>query len=180
MTTSELIRHAQSLYPTLLKGRNPTVDDVITAYIKGYTDAVTEPDTKNFFVKAAEGLRNLWPSGEKDGKYPWRDTTDNLARRLEFIWREFKYKDKYSVDDILRAGRRYLSQFQDNTKYMQTLKYFIFKTEDTRGRDGKNVRTYKSMLCNLLESQESFAYQEEFASLEENEINTNSFEGELV
>lgn len=41
---------------------------------------------KSFFEELAERLREMWPPGEKDGKYPWRDSVGNLARRLELLW----------------------------------------------------------------------------------------------
>ena len=42
----------------------------------------------SFFEELAGRLRELWPPGEKDGKWPWRDSVSNLSRRLETLWRD--------------------------------------------------------------------------------------------
>ena len=42
--------------------------------IKVNKDYYTELDTK---------LRELWPSGNKEGKFPWRDSVENLRIRLK-------------------------------------------------------------------------------------------------
>lgn len=123
------------------------------AYVKGYIDgmieASREPD--DFYVKLAEGLRELWPPGEKDGKYPWRSSVKDLKTRLEFLWKDRKLKDKYTIDDCLTVARKYLSQYENNAKYMQTLKYFIFKQDKMADTKGKVKLTYKSTLADMLE-----------------------------
>lgn len=131
----------------------------------------------NFSI-LAEALRKLWPSGEKDSKYPWRDTVPNLEKRLRLIWDYNDLGDKYTVDDCLQAARRYLAQFQDNTKYMQTLKYFIFKQNKLVGRDGKITYTYKSALVDLLNSNVAVGCQEELAESPADAVSLN--QGELV
>lgn len=109
----------------------------------------------DFFTTVAKGLRDLWPKGEKAGGYPWRDSVANLVQRLKLIWDYHGWSsDKYTVDECLSAGRRYLAQFEKDAKYMQTLKYFIFKQKQILGRDGKYKNTYESKLCDFLESQE--------------------------
>ena len=81
-----------------------------------------------FFAQIAKGLRDLWPAGTKDGKWPWRCPVSEAVERLKFLWKEQDLADKYSVDDCLAAARRYLAQFENHDiKYMVLLKYFIFK-----------------------------------------------------
>lgn len=105
----------------------------------------------DFFTQVATGLRALWPSGEKDNKYSWRDSIPNLRKRLQFIWEQRGYTTEHSVEDCLSAGRLYLSKFEEDTKYMQLLKYFIFKQKSLIGIDGKITYTYQSTLCDLLD-----------------------------
>ena len=93
----------------------------------------------SFFDELAGKLRELWPPGEKDGKWPWRDSVSNLSRRLETLWRDRGLKDK-TIDECLSAARKYLAQFEDNVKYMQTLKYFIMKK-----MDGSSISTNPSL-----------------------------------
>lgn len=112
----------------------------------------------DFFNKVAVGLRELWPSGLKDNKYPWRESVRVLVDRLKFIWKDLEVSDDYSVDDCLEAGRKYLARFENNsTKYMQILKYFVFK-QKTAGVDKKNGMykvTYESTLVKLLQEKSS-------------------------
>lgn len=105
----------------------------------------------DFFVKLAEGLRPLWPAGEKSAKYPWRDSVQNLAERLRNLW-DIRGLGEYTIDACLTVARRYLAQFEDNAKYMQTLKYFILKQDHVVGNDGRIHYTSKSVFADMLES----------------------------
>lgn len=151
LTLREIRDKSQTLFPNSEERR--------AGYVQGYVDALNTvgmASDKTFYEKVAEGLRKIWPSGEKDGKYPWRDSVSNLTKRLEFIWNDRRFGDKYSVEDCLRAGRRYVAQFQDNAKYMVLLKYFVFKQDKSAvDKSGKIVYTYKSLLADYLESVEN-------------------------
>lgn len=103
-----------------------------------------------WFEEMAVQLRNLWPAGSKriEGQlYPWRDSVANLVVRLKRMWNEREFADKYKIEDVLSAARQYLSQFETDTTYMQTLPYFIWK-QDTKSV-GKAL--HKSRLADMLE-----------------------------
>ena len=118
----------------------------------GYTGKFEMVEIKDdFFVELATQLRELWPAGDKDGKYSWRDSVPNLVKRLKTLWKSRNMKD-YTLDECLEAARKYLVGFENNAKYMQTLKYFIFKQQKLVGHDGKVKYTYKSSLVDMLES----------------------------
>ena len=109
-----------------------------------------EADT--FFTELASKLRELWPPGEKDGKYPWRDSVKNLATRLKILWKERGLeKYKYNLNECLQVAQRYLAQFNENTKYMKTLKYFIYKQSKIVAHDGKITYTFSSQFADMLE-----------------------------
>lgn len=128
----------------------------------------------DFFSQLAHGLRELWPSGDKDGKYPWRDSEANLVKRLQVLWNN-RHLDNYSLDDCLRAARRYLSQYEDNVKYMQILKYFILKQKSIVEPNGKIRYINESKFADMLESQEKLAVPDDW------EMTTTLVEqGELV
>ena len=121
------------------------------------------PVNESFFCKLAENLRDLWPPGDKevllDGKiqrYPWRDSVDNLAKRLEVLWtNRFKGKD-FTMEQCLTAARQYLNDFQNSVKYMQLLKYFILKQGNFKDPgSGKTHYTYESKFADILESNEN-------------------------
>lgn len=187
LTVKQIIGLANKAYP---KARSVGVPPQ-TAFVRGYLCAMKQQslpspteDDEDFLLKVAKGLRELWPSGEKDGKYPWRDSITNLVKRLEFIWTERDLGDKYTVEDCLRAGRRYLAQFQNDKKYMQILKYFIFKQEKSgiSTKDGKITYTYSSKLVDFLGDSAANEAQKMEESLNgtDFDIDTLSYGGELV
>ena len=107
---------------------------------------------KDFFTELAEKMRELWPPGEKDGKYPWRDSVGNLSRRLKMLWEDRNFKDK-TIEECLTVARRYLAQFEDNAKYMQTLKYFILKQDSIVDKNTGRIKYInKSVFADMLES----------------------------
>ena len=108
-----------------------------------------------YFVTLAEGLRELWPAGEKDGKWPWRDSVSNLTRRLQNLW-DIRELDEYPLETCMTVARKYLAQYEDDAKFMQTLKYFILKQEDMVGKDGRKRHTDKSVFADMLESSSMF------------------------
>ena len=108
----------------------------------------------NRWQDIAKDLREIWPSGEKDGKYPWRDSVSNIAKRLELMWSTVNPSKDYSKDQILTVARKYVSQFPENTKYMRTLKYFILKQDRLIGQDGKIHVRNSSLLMSMLESED--------------------------
>ena len=115
--------------------------------------SIVEAQDENW-EKIAKGLREIWPPGEKDGKYSWRDSVSNVSRRLQTMWSELIPDKHYTEDQILMVARKYVAQFQDNTKYMRTLKYFILKQEKDIGPDGK-FRVYNSsILAQMLDNQD--------------------------
>lgn len=124
----------------------------------------------DFFTELASKLRELWPAGEKDGKWPWRDSVANLARRLKTVW-TFRDMEKYTIDQCLSAARKYLAQYEDNTKYMRILKYFILKQSSVIERNGKRKIINESLLADMLENMPVFEEEPEIAF---------EYEGELV
>ena len=107
---------------------------------------------KDFFTELAEKMRELWPAGEKDGKYPWRDSVGNLSRRLQALWKDRGFGEK-TVEECLTVARRYLAQFEDNAKYMQTLKYFILKQDSIVDKNTGRIKYInKSVFADMLES----------------------------
>ena len=143
MTMLEKIKNA------LLEWNGEGVADMIV-----WLDENTRESQKTnpqFFIELAEGMRELWPPGEKDGKWPWRDSVGNLSRRLMHLWDVRKLGD-HTIDECLTVSRRYLAQFEDNAKYMQTLKYFILKQDEIKCQNGRRKLIDKSVFADMLEN----------------------------
>lgn len=159
MTQEEVYNKANQVFPMI--GPDPPIAER-NAYARGYLDAIADLNRmpSDFFEQVAEGLRKLWPAGNKqvimpDGsikEYAWRDSVSNLVKRLEFIWKDRQFRDKYTVDNCMMAARRYLSQYENNTKYMQLLKYFVFKQGKLINKNGKAMHTYESKFADMLET----------------------------
>jgi hypothetical protein len=105
----------------------------------------------SFFTELAEKLRALWPPGEKDGKYPWRDSVQNITKRLETLW-TLRNLNGVTIDQCLTAARKYLANYNDNTKYMRILKYFILKQSTITESNGRRRLVNESMFADMLES----------------------------
>ena len=136
-----------------------------------------QTSTEDYFTKIAKGLRNLWPKGEKDGKYPWRDSESNTVTRLRSLWVQRKLSE-IPVDDVLTVARKYIAQFEHDTKYMKTLKYFIYKQKKSIiDPDGKVHFIIESQLADMLDSRTVQENQEDYGM--EN-ISQSFFEGELI
>lgn len=104
------------------------------------------------YMKLAEQMRFIWPSGMKDNKWPWRDTVLKLARRLKDLntIRDIK---KYTNSQILQVCRQYVNQYEGkSTKYMMLLKYFIYKKRNEVGPNGVVRTVFDSKLADMLEN----------------------------
>ena len=137
--------------------------EMFSAYLSSVDNYDTEyaliEVKKDFFTELADALRSLWPPGEKDGKYPWRDSSSNISARLQTLWAQRNLKD-YTKEQCLRVARKYLAQFEDNAKYMKTLKYWIFRQEKIVEKDGKVRYIYNSTFADMLESDDNLMIQD--------------------
>lgn len=80
----------------------------------------------NFIKNIAEGLKEIFPKGKKDGtNYYWAEGVALIERRLKLFFK--KYGKDYTEDQILQAAKKYVESFNGNYQYMKLLKYFIFK-----------------------------------------------------
>ena len=134
---------------------------------------IEQKQQENFFEDLATALRKLWPEGEKDGKYPWRESVKNITARLKLLWEVRDLKD-YTLEECLIVARRYIAQFQNNVKYMKTLKYFILRQNEKVVKENGMIKYMnQSAFADMLEGGEY--------SMEESEKVPEMFEqGELI
>lgn len=129
------------------------------SYVKDILQQVDSLDTdykiveapKDFWHELAEALRPLWPPGDKDGKWAWRDSVNDLSRRLETLW-SVRNLGEYSIDTCVEVARQYLSRYETNAKYMQVLKYFVLKQKKIVLPDGKVKYINQSVFADMLEN----------------------------
>ena len=80
----------------------------------------------------AKQLQELYPQGKKAGtNYYWRDSTTVIVKRLKSLIK--KYGDCFTNEQAVEATRKYIDSFNGNYKFMQLLKYFIFKNDVKNG-----------------------------------------------
>ena len=110
-------------YVSLSKTGDYMVDTVI-----GFSNSKKNmPD--EHLKELADKLREIFPSGKKPGySDTWRDSTSCIAERLQKFF--FKY-GHFEDDDIIKATKEYVSSFNGDYRYMQLLKYFIWKNKLT-------------------------------------------------
>lgn len=86
-------------------------------------------------------LRELYPEGKKEGtNYYWRDSVSIITKRLAMFFK--KYGNKYSENKIISATKDYVSSFNGNYRYMQLLKYFIYKRGSEAGEETSQLLSY--------------------------------------
>lgn len=100
------------------------------------------------FTSLATELRELYPSGRKEGTcYMWRGTVAEVAKKLKTL--VVKYKYSFTREQAIKATKEYVSSFNGNYKRMRLLKYFILKSE----RDADDNINVISELMSLIENE---------------------------
>lgn len=114
-------------------------------------------DSEDRCTRLAERLREIYPAGKKPGyAYTWRDSVSCIADRLKKFF--LKYGD-FPDDEIIRVTKEYVSSFNGDYRYMQLLKYFIWKNKVTgeevvRGRIVGEVERQSQLAAYLEDSPE--------------------------
>nr|DAP62223.1 MAG TPA: hypothetical protein [Crassvirales sp.] len=126
---------------------------VISDKVKDLISTISIDSDKNVidkdseFTELATELREIYPTGRKDGTtYMWRGTTAEVAKKLKTL--VVKYGFVINKESVIKATKEYVSSFNGNYRYMQLLKYFILKS--VKDADG-NVDV-KSELMSIIEN----------------------------
>lgn len=100
--------------------------ELVTSIIIDSDKNVIDKDAE--FIELANKMRELYPSGRKDGtNYMWRGTTSEVAKKLKTL--VVKYKYQFTEEQVLKATKEYIDSFNGNYKRMRLLKYFVLKSE---------------------------------------------------
>ena len=80
------------------------------------------------YTQLANDIRECFPKGSKDGKYPWRGTIKIIIDKLRKLDKGHGMGD-YTNDQILAVCKEYVDQFNHMTmdRGMQIAPYFIEK-----------------------------------------------------
>lgn len=122
------------------------VKDLVTSIVIDSDKSVVDKDAE--YIELANELRELYPSGRKEGTtYMWRGTTAEIAKKLKTL--VVKYKYSYTKEQVIKATKEYINSFNGNYKKMRLLKYFILKSE----RDADDNVNVISELMTLIENE---------------------------
>jgi hypothetical protein len=105
--------------------------------VKAYNDIVIKSSltangspTKDEELEAlAIRLKEIYPKGKKDDRWPWAEGVALIKKRLQAFF--VKY-GRYSAEEIIDATERYVQEKQDQED-MRLLKYFIFRDKKVDG-----------------------------------------------
>lgn len=123
---------------------NNTKDLISTIFIESDKN-VQKVD--NRFENLAQKLRDLYPKGNKPGtSYPWRDSNVVIAKKLKTL--VYKHNVQFTDEQAINATRKYVESFNGDYRYMQLLKYFIWKSKT--GEDGTE---FNSTLLSYIENE---------------------------
>lgn len=132
-------------------------NEVVSAITK---ETVESKDSR--FVKLAEKMKELYPTGRKEGtSYMWRGNTNEIVKKLKTL--KDKYSFEFTDEQALIATKEYVESFNGDYRFMQLLKYFVLKAV----RDGDGNVEIKSELMTRIENagQEEAARQDWMTTL---------------
>lgn len=138
---------------------------VVSDNIKDLISTITVESDKNVvdkdneFLELANELRELYPTGRKEGTtYMWRGTTAEIAKKLKTL--VVKYKYSFTKEQVIKATKEYIQSFNGNYKKMRLLKYFILKSE----KDADDNVNVISELMTLIENEGQTNHKEDWMS----------------
>lgn len=106
------------------------------------------------YMVLADKLRALFPPGRKPGtNLQWKDSTVMVSNRLKALVKN--YGIEFTDDEAVDATKRYVDSFRGDYRYMQTLKYFLFKFNSNNG-----IREESSQFLSYLENKDQDTYVE--------------------
>lgn len=90
----------------------------------------TDKKENRSIEELANSLREIFPKGKKPGTaYMWRDSTMLITKRLQAFIKKYGEIDH---NKVIMATKKYVASFNGNYTYMQLLKYFIFKDDESQ------------------------------------------------
>lgn len=93
------------------------------------------------FMVLADKLRSLFPEGRKEGtNLQWRDSTVMICKRLKSLVK--KYGVPFTDEEAVDATKRYVESFRGDTRYMQILRYFLWKNDTRNGEETSQFLAY--------------------------------------
>lgn len=93
------------------------------------------------FMVLADKLREIYPQGKKQGtNLQWRDSTVMICKRLKALIK--KYGVSFTDEEAVEATKRYVDSFHGDYRFMQVLRYFLWKDDKINGEEVSQFLSY--------------------------------------
>lgn len=93
------------------------------------------------FMVLADKLRELFPQGKKQGtNLQWRDSTVMISKRLKALIK--KYEVSFTDEEAVEATKRYVESYHGDYRFMQVLRYFLWKDDKISGEETSQFLSY--------------------------------------
>lgn len=93
------------------------------------------------FMVLADKLREIYPQGKKQGtNLQWRDSTVMISKRLKALIK--KYGVSFTDEEAIDATKRYVNSFHGDYRFMQVLRYFLWKDDKVNGEEVSQFLSY--------------------------------------
>lgn len=119
------------------------VDVVESLFLNSEIVQVVKEDGReqDRFMVLADKLRELYPQGRKQGtNLQWRDSTVMICKRLKALVK--KYGVSFTDEEAVAATRRYVDSFHGDYRFMQVLRYFLWKDDRIKGEEVSQFLSY--------------------------------------
>lgn len=94
--------------------------------------------TPKELIALAEKILEVYPAGKMPGtSYYYRCSPDVLAKRLAVFFSKFPRKLSWTDEAIVESVKDYVASFNGNYRYLQLLKYFVYRTADDKSVDSQ-------------------------------------------
>lgn len=89
----------------------------------------------------ADKLRELFPQGRKQGtNLQWKDSTVMVCKRLKTLVKN--YGVSFTDEEAVAATKRYIDSFHGDYRFMQVLRYFLWKNDKINGEETSQFLSY--------------------------------------
>lgn len=127
------------------------VDVVESLFLNSEIVEVSKDSGQDRFMVLADKLRELFPQGRKPGtNLQWKDSTVMICKRLKTLVKN--YSVSFTDEEAVAATKRYVESFRGDYRFMQVLRYFLWKNDRVNGEETSQFLSY---LQNKGESTES-------------------------
>lgn len=117
------------------------VDVIESLFLNSEIVEVSKDSGGDRFMVLADKLRELFPQGRKQGtNLQWKDSTVMISKRLKTLIK--KYGVSFTDEEAVEATKRYVESYRGDYRFMQVLRYFLWKDDKITGEETSQFLSY--------------------------------------